>query len=81
VPLQNAVQNGYPVTENWMAVYCNRATTNLRLASVAATTDSDRNAFQLRRNEFDNMQRLSSKFLTAHKSMTHMAAIRSRAIL
>jgi hypothetical protein len=71
--LINAVQNGYPVTDAFVAGYRGQAATNLRLASVAASTDSDRNAFQLLSNEFDNMQKLSHKILAARKNMNYLS--------
>ncbi len=71
--LLNAVQNGYPVTDAFVAGYRGQAATNLRLASVAASTDSDHNAFQLLSNEFDNMQKLSNKVLAARKNMNYLS--------
>lgn len=71
--LLGAVQNGYPVTEESMASYQGQAATNLRLAYVAATSDSDRATFQLLRSEFDKMSKLSSQVVAARKSMTYLA--------
>ena len=71
--LLNAVQNGYPVTDAFVASYRGQAATSLRLASVAASTDSDRNAFQLLSNEFDNMQKLSNKVLAARQNMNYLS--------
>ena len=70
--LVNAVQNGYPVTDDLVAVYQNQAVTNLRLASVAASTDSDRNAFQLLSNELDLIQKLSNKILAARREVNYI---------
>jgi hypothetical protein len=70
--LVNAVQNGYPVTDAFVAGYQGQAATNLRLASVAISTDSDQSAFQLLSNEFDNMQKLSNKILKARKNMNYI---------
>jgi hypothetical protein len=72
--LIDAVQNGYPVTDAFAAAYRGQASTSLRLASVAASTDSDHNAFQLLSNEFDNMQKLSNKVLAARKDMNYISA-------
>ena len=72
--LVSAVQNGYPVTEEWMSGFRGQAATSLRLAQVAASTDSDQSAFQLLSNEFDNMQKLSNKLLAARKDMNYMSA-------
>jgi|SRR5580700_6889104 hypothetical protein len=46
---------------------------NLRLASVAATTNSDRNALQLLSKELDHMQALSNKILTARKNLSYIS--------
>jgi hypothetical protein len=72
--LVNAVENGYPVTDAFVAAYRGQASTSLRLASVAASTDFDHNAFQLLSNEFDNMQKLSNKVLAARKDMNYISA-------
>jgi hypothetical protein len=71
--LVNAVQNGYPVTDEFVAGYRGQAATNLKLASVSASTDFDRNAFQLLSSEFDNMQKLSNKILSARKNMNYIS--------
>jgi hypothetical protein len=71
IALTNAVQNGFPVGDDWIAVYRSPALTNLRLASVAASTDADRNAYQLLSNEFDNMKKLSDRFVAAHTSQNY----------
>jgi hypothetical protein len=69
--LTNAVQRGIPVTDDWITLYRSPAITDLRLASVAAATDSDRNAYQLISNEFDNMKKLSDRFVAAHASLNY----------
>lgn len=71
--LSSAVQNGYPITDDFVAGYRGPATTNMRLASVAVTTDSDRSAFQLLNNVFDNMQKLSNKILAARQNMNYIS--------
>jgi len=70
--LVNAVQNGYALTDEFVAGYQGQAGTNLRLASVAISTDSDRSAFQLLSNEFESMQKLSNKILSARKNMNYI---------
>lgn len=67
--LGNAVQNGYPVADKWLAGYHAQAQTGLALSSAAVSTDADRNAFQLLNREFDNVQAWSNKLLEASKSM------------
>jgi hypothetical protein len=71
--LVSAVQNGYPVTDDFVSRYRGQAGTSLRLASVAVSTDSDQSAFQLLSNEFDHMQKLSNKILAARKDMNYIS--------
>ena len=71
--LTNAVQHGYPITDEWLTVYRVQAAKGLTLASVAISTDSDRDALGLLTNEFDNMQKLSSTILESHKSMDYIS--------
>ena len=71
--LISAVERGFPVTNDFVGGYQSQAATNLRLASVAATTESDRNAFQLLSNEFNNMQTLNDKILAARKNLSYIA--------
>jgi hypothetical protein len=70
--LISAVQRGYPITDDWMTSFSDRAQHNLRLVSLAASTESDKNAFQLLTNEFNNMKQLSDRFVDANKSRTYM---------
>jgi hypothetical protein len=71
--LASAVQNGYPVTSDGLAQYRAQATTNLRLASTAVVTDSDRNAYRLLSNEFQNMAKLSDRYVAARVNMTYIS--------
>jgi hypothetical protein len=71
--LASAIQNGYPVTAGLLAPYRAQATTNLRLASAAISTASDRSAYQLLSNEFQNMGQLSDKYVAKRASMTFIS--------
>ncbi|MFZ0579850.1 MAG: hypothetical protein WAN72_00140 [Candidatus Acidiferrales bacterium] len=71
--LASAIQNGYPVTDAMLAPYRAQATTNLRLVSVALSTDSDRNAYQLLSNEFQNMVKLTDKYVAARANMNYVS--------
>ena len=71
--LRNAVQRGYPVTEDWIEGYQARAEQSLRLVSLAATTESDKGAVKLLTNEFNNMKNLSNRVLEANKSRTYVS--------
>jgi hypothetical protein len=70
--LVNAIQRGYRVTPDWVDNFSNRAQQNLRLTSLAVSTESDRAAFQLLTNVFDNMKELSDRFLKLNSSMTYI---------
>jgi hypothetical protein len=71
--LASAIQNGYPLTADMLAPYRAQATTNLRLASVAVSTDSDRSAYQLLNNVFQNMGKLADKYAAMRANMTYIS--------
>jgi hypothetical protein len=52
--------------------YQARATKSLRLASVAATTASDRDALQLLTQEIGHMQQLSNQVVEARKRASYI---------
>jgi hypothetical protein len=71
--LASAIQNGYPVTSDALTPYRLQATTNLRLVSTAVSTDSDRKAYQLLSSEFQNMVKLTDKYLAARANLTYIS--------
>ncbi|HKE07987.1 MAG TPA: hypothetical protein VKB48_09150 [Candidatus Acidoferrum sp.] len=71
--LQTAIQSGIPLSEGLLQPYRAQATTNLRLASVAATTTDDRNAYQLLNNVYLNMGKLNDKYISMRASLTYIA--------
>jgi hypothetical protein len=71
--LAAAIQNGTPVEAGWLAPYRNQAATNLRLASVAIQTNSDRKAFQLLTNEFQNMGKLADKYIAKRANLSYVS--------
>jgi len=71
--LQSAIQNGIPLSESLLQPYRAQATTNLRLASVAASTTADRSAYQLLNNVYLNMIKLSDKYLNMRANLTYIA--------
>jgi hypothetical protein len=68
-PLAYAIQNGYNVTDSWVATYREQASHNVNLASSAATTEADHNALQLLKNEFQAVLQWSNKLVEARKTM------------
>jgi hypothetical protein len=71
--LESAVQYGFPPGDTWINRYSGPAATSISLASAAVSTDDDRQGFQLVNNEFNNMQSLSDKMLSARKNMNYIA--------
>lgn len=71
--LANAIRSQYPISESWLAPLRDQAATNLRLASVAASTDSDRSALPLLTREFNNMKQLSDKYVAKRQSASYIA--------
>jgi hypothetical protein len=69
--LTTSIEGGIPVSSSVLAPYRAQATTNLRLAMVAATTASDRGAFHLLNNEFQNMAKLSDKYVKLRANLTY----------
>lgn len=71
--LQTAVRYGFPPNPDWVNSFSGAATSSVRQASVAASTESDRNAAQLISQELNHMQQLSDKMISARKNMTYIA--------
>jgi hypothetical protein len=71
--LATAIENGISVTAGLLAPYRAQATTNLRYAMIATTTPADRSAYQLLNNEFQNMAKLSDKYVELRKNLTYVA--------
>ena len=71
--LATTIENGYPLTAAALAPYRAQATTNLRFASVAVSTDWDRSTFQLLSNLFQNMGKLADKYVAARANMTYIS--------
>jgi len=67
--LAYAIQNNYHVTEEWAAKYREQAAHNLQQASAAASTDADRKALELLRNEFESVRTWSDDLVAAKQSM------------
>jgi hypothetical protein len=73
VAIVTAVQTNNPVAENWVGGLRRSTDSKLTLATAAATTDPDRNAVALLRNEFTNMQQMSEQFLAMHSKSSYSA--------
>jgi hypothetical protein len=71
--LRNAIERGYPLAEDWLAAYNAQALQGIRLANVAVNTAADKNALPFLTNEFNNMSKLSDKYIQMTKSMNYIA--------
>ena len=65
----NAIQNGYPITESWVADYRAKAATSLSKASATASTEEDHSALALLTTEFQNVETWNNDLLEARKNM------------
>jgi hypothetical protein len=71
--LRNAIERSYPLGEDWLSAYRAQGLTAVRLASVAVNTTADKNALPFLSNEFNNMVKLSDKYLQMAKSVNYIA--------
>jgi len=71
--LVNAARNASPVSDDSDAGYRAQATKDLRLASVAVSTRSDRNAYRLFSQEVSDMQKLSNQIIASYNSMQNIS--------
>ena len=71
--LQTAIETGIPLSAGLLQPYRARATTNLRFASVAATTKADHDGYELLNNVYLNMGKLSDKYVNMRANLTYIA--------
>jgi hypothetical protein len=71
--LVSAVRNGIPVTDESDTGYRAQAAKDLKLASIAASTEADHSAYQLLSNEVSIMQRFGSEIMAAHDDMRNIS--------
>jgi hypothetical protein len=65
--LMSAVQSGFPLTDDIVARFRGQALASDALTSAAASTDSDRSAYQLVSHVLNKTQKLSDKVVAARK--------------
>jgi hypothetical protein len=59
----NAIQNSFPVTEEWVTPYQRTSNSKLALASAAATSESDRSGIALLTSELGFAKMFSDKYV------------------
>lgn len=67
--LAYAIQNGYGVTDQWVAGYRDQAGQALLVTQGLITTDGDRQAFELLKHEFESVRQWSDQLVEAKKKM------------
>ena len=71
--LATAIQNGIPLSTVLLEPYRARALTNLHLSSVAIVTASDRSLYELLKIEFQNMAKLSDKYVNLRANLSYIS--------
>jgi len=71
--LRNAIERGYPLSDEWLGAFKRQAQTALRQAQVAISTDMDQQAFPLMQNELNNMSALSDQYLKKTANLDYIA--------
>jgi len=74
VSLVNAVENSYPIADNWIAPLRRSADSKVQLAAAAATTEPEQKTLDLLRNEFANMQQQSDNLLALRSRLSYIPA-------
>jgi hypothetical protein len=73
--ISTMITHGLAVSDSWAQGYRDQAQSDLAQAEVAASTDADRNAIQLLRNEADNLISWSNGILAARQNLNGAATI------
>jgi hypothetical protein len=71
--LRTAIERSVPLTTGWLDNYQSQAQNAVNLASVAISTDSDKAAFGVITQVFNNMKALTDKYVSLNKSLTYFA--------
>jgi len=70
--LRTAIERGVPLATGWLDNYQNQAQNGLNIASVAISTDADRNAYPFMVNEYNTMKALSDKYVNMNKALQYI---------
>jgi len=71
--LRNAIERGYPLSDEWLNAFKRQAQSSLRQAQVAINTDMDQQAFPLMQNELNTMSALSDQYLKKTANLDYIA--------
>jgi hypothetical protein len=70
--LTNAIERSYPLAENWLSALQAKANQALILASVSTNTAADKDALPFLTNQYNNMSKLSDKYLQMALSLSYI---------
>lgn len=71
--LKTGIERGYPLSDVWFGTFRRQIQASLKQAETIASTDTDRKAFLLLTNEFNNMGALTDKYLKIAASRDYLA--------
>jgi hypothetical protein len=71
--LKTGIERGVPLNTGWLNPYQAQAREALNMASAAISTDSDRSAYALAVNLFNNLKALTDKYVQMTASQTYFA--------
>jgi hypothetical protein len=71
--LRTAIERGVPLTTGWLDNYQTQSQNAVNLAAVPISTDSDKAAYNVITDVFNNMKALSDKYVQLNKSQTYFA--------
>jgi hypothetical protein len=70
--LKYAIEGGYPLSEAWLNSFRTKTQQALQLATVSANSSADKDALALLNLQFDNVSKLSEKYLQMASSLTYI---------
>ncbi len=71
--LKNAIERGYPLSEDWLGPFRRQTQQDVRLAMGAAHTDTDKNLGPILNNVFRNMSALTDQYLQMTRNRNYIA--------
>lgn len=72
--LKNAIERGYPISEEWIDPLRRQAQQNIKLAGINANSAADKNMLPFLINAFSDVNTLSEEYVKMTKNMDYIAA-------
>lgn len=76
---KTAMEQGYPLSDDWLGIFKRQAEAALKQAEAAASTDMDQKAFPLLASEFNTMTEMTDHYLKifAHRDYIPLDTLRN----